>query len=70
MKQTKKQSFTEAISNTAVGFIVSYVSTFLIFPLVGLKTTPGTNLIIVLYFTAVSILRGYVIRRLFNKKQL
>ncbi|NRR90637.1 hypothetical protein HSX10_03565 [Winogradskyella undariae] len=68
MSQTKKQSFTEALSNTAVGFIISYISTFLIFPLVGLNTSPGTNLVIVIYFTAVSILRGYVLRRWFNKK--
>lgn len=66
--QTKKQSLTEAISNTAVGFIVSYLSTFVIFPLVGVETNAGTNLVIVIYFTAVSILRSYVIRRWFNKK--
>jgi hypothetical protein len=68
MSQTKKQSFIEAISNTAVGFIVSYISTFLIFPLVGVATSAGTNLVIVFYFTVVSILRSYIIRRCFNKK--
>jgi len=66
--QTKKQSLTEAITNTAVGFGISYVSTFLIFPVLGIVTSPGTNLIIVIYFTIISILRGYVIRRFFNKK--
>ncbi|QQV91554.1 hypothetical protein Peternella1_18 [Winogradskyella phage Peternella_1] len=66
--QSKKQSFTEALSNTAVGFIVSYISTFLIFPLVGFTSSPGKNLIITCYFTIVSILRGYVIRRWFNNK--
>lgn len=66
--QTKKQSLTEAITNTAVGFGISYVSTFLIFPVLGIVTSPGTNLIIVIYFTIISILRGYVLRRVFNKK--
>lgn len=66
--QTKKQSLTEAITNTAVGFGISYVSTFLIFPVLGIVTSPGTNLIIVIYFTIISILRGYVLRRAFNKK--
>lgn len=66
--QTKKQSLTEAITNTAVGFGVSYASTFLIFPLLGMHTNAGTNLVIVIYFTAVSILRGYVVRRWFNKR--
>lgn len=67
--QTKKQSFIEALSNTAVGFIISYASTFLIFPLVGLETNAGTNLIITIYFTIISIFRSYVIRRWFNKKK-
>ncbi|MBU2923033.1 hypothetical protein KO504_16915 [Winogradskyella psychrotolerans] len=70
MSQSKKQSFTEALSNTAVGFIVSYISTFLIFPAVGFESSPGKNLIITIYFTIVSILRGYVIRRWFNNKDV
>ena len=66
--QTKKQSFIESASNTAVGFLVSYASTFLIFPLMGFNSSGTQNLIITIYFTLVSILRGYVIRRYFNKK--
>lgn len=67
--QTKKESFIESASNTAVGFLVSYASTFLIFPLMGFNSTGTQNLIITIYFTLVSILRGYVIRRYFNKKK-
>lgn len=67
--QTKKQSFTEAISNTAIGFIISYISTFIIFPLVGFESSASINLIITVYFTIISIFRGYVIRRWFNNKQ-
>ena len=66
--QTKKQSFIEALTNTGIGFLVSFASTFLIFPLVGVKTNAGINLIITIYFTIISILRGYVLRRWFNKK--
>ena len=65
--QTKKQSLIESLTNTAIGFVVSYASTFLIFPLLGMQTSAGTNLIITVYFTIISILRGYVIRRWFNK---
>jgi hypothetical protein len=67
--QTKKESFIESASNTAVGFLVSYASTFLIFPLMGFNSSGTQNLIITIYFTLVSILRGYVIRRYFNKKK-
>lgn len=69
--QTKKQSFIEAVTNTTVGFIISLTATFIIFPLVGVATTPFKNVLITLFFTAISIARGYIIRRVFNsKKQL
>jgi len=67
--QTKKQSLIESLTNTAIGFVISYASTFLILPLVGVQTSAGTNLVITIYFTVISILRGYVIRRWFNKKK-
>jgi hypothetical protein len=66
--QTKKQSFLESVTNTAIGFIISLASTFVIFPLMGLHSTAGKNIVITLFFTLVSILRGYVIRRFFNKR--
>ena len=66
--QSKKHSFIEALSNTAIGFLISYASTFLIFPLVGLQSSSGKNLLITIFFTVISILRGYFIRRYFNGK--
>ena len=68
MSQTKKQSFTEALTNTAIGFIISYASTFIIFPLMGFNSSATDNIIITLFFTIVSILRSYLIRRYFNRK--
>jgi hypothetical protein len=70
MTQTKKQSFTESVTNTAIGFIVSLASSFVLFPLVGFKTNAGINIVVTLYFTAISIIRSYVIRRYFNKKTI
>jgi high-affinity Fe2+/Pb2+ permease len=66
--QTKKQSFIESLTNTFVGFAISFAATFLIFPLVGIQSSGAKNFVITLFFTVVSILRGYVIRRYFNKK--
>lgn len=65
--QTKRNSFIEATTNTAIGFIISLASTFLVFPLVGVNTTSKQNLEVTLYFTVISIIRGYVLRRMFNK---
>lgn len=66
--QTKKQSFIESITNTAVGFGISLLATFIIFPLVGVESSAGKNLVITIFFTVISILRSYLLRRYFNKK--
>lgn len=66
--QTKTQSFIEISANTAVGFIISYASTFIIFPFVGFESSNSQSFIVTLFFTVVSLLRGFVIRRIFNKK--
>lgn len=68
--QTKKQSLIESISNTAIGFVISYAATFLIFPLVGFESNAGKNILITLFFTVVSIIRSYTLRRFFNGKVL
>ena len=65
--QTKKQSFLESITNTLVGFIISLAATFVIFPIVGVASTGAKNIAITLFFTIISVLRGYVVRRFFNK---
>ncbi len=67
--QTKKQSLIESITNTLVGFCISLGASFIIFPMVGIESTGSKNIIIVLFFTVISIVRGYVIRRVFNYKQ-
>ena len=66
--QSKKQSFIESITNTAIGFVISLAATFIIFPLVGFESSLSKNLIVTLCFTIVSIARGYFIRRFFNNK--
>lgn len=67
--QTKTNSLIEAVTNTSVGFIISLAATFVIFPLVGVESTGAKNIVITLFFTIISILRGYIVRRIFNKKQ-
>ena len=69
MSQSKKQSLIEAITNTAVGFGISLLSIFIIFPVLGIHSTPGKNVAITLYFTVISIARSYVLRRFFNRKR-
>ena len=66
--QTKKQSFIESLSNVAIGYLISLLSLFIIFPVLGIESSASKNFIITLYFTLISIVRSYVLRRYFNKK--
>lgn len=66
--QTKKQSLIESLTNVLIGYLTALVSQWLIFPLFEIKVSVQDNLIIWLYFTVISLLRSYIIRRYFNKK--
>ena len=68
MSQSKKQSLIEAVTNTIVGFGISFLSITLILPLMGFETSTGQNLTLTVYFTFISIGRSYILRRIFNKK--
>ena len=67
MPQTKRQSFLETVTNVGTGYIIAIFSQMLIFPLFDIKTNFGDNLLIALWFTIISIIRGYLFRRLFNR---
>lgn len=67
--QTKRQSFTEALVNVAIGYSISLISLFIIFPIVGIESTTSKNVMITLYFTIISIGRSYLLRRYFNNKK-
>ncbi len=64
--QTRLMSLVEAGANIAVGYLVAVLTQMLVFPLFGLHTTLGENLLIGGLFTIASLIRGYVLRRLFN----
>lgn len=68
MNQTKLQSFVEAVFNTAIGFVVAMASQILVFPLFGIHVPIETNLGISAWFTLISVVRSYVIRRWFNDR--
>lgn len=66
--QTKKQSLSESITNIIIGYIVALISQLIVFPVVGVESTFSQNIKISLYFTVISLVRSYVIRRYFNSK--
>ena len=67
MRQTKTESFIESILNTASGFGVSLLFwTYVVVPVWNLPVTMSQNLVITAWFTALSVGRAFVWRRLFN----
>ena len=66
MKQSRWMSLVEAVTNVLVGYGVAVMTQVLVFPLFGLHATLRDNLTIGLVFTAVSLVRGYCLRRVFE----
>ena len=66
MEQTKLESAIEVVVNVLIGYVVATASQIMIFPLFGIFLPLSDNLLIGAYFTAISIVRGYVVRRFFN----
>lgn len=69
MEQSKLSSLVEASMNIVIGFVIALLSQIVVFPVVGIHGVPlSTNLEIGAYFTAISLVRSYVIRRWFNAR--
>ncbi len=64
-QQRRRISFLETLLNTAIGFGVALLSQFAVFPLFDIYVPLETNLWIGFWFTVISIVRGYLVRRLF-----
>jgi len=66
MSQTRTMSLVETITNVAIGLIVSFLSQVAIFKLYDIHISLAQNLELTLYFTVVSVIRGFALRRFFN----
>jgi hypothetical protein len=68
MNQTKLGSFIETCVNTAIGYVIAVSSQIVIFPMFDIHVPLSDNFKIGLWFTVISIARGYVLRRWFNAR--
>lgn len=66
MRQSRRISLVESVTNIAVGYGVAVLVQIGLFPLFGMAVTLGDNLIIGGVFTVVSLVRSYTLRRAFN----
>ena len=67
--QTKKQSLIETLTSVFVGWLIGVILNLTILPLFDYNITVVDSLWVSLIFTAVSVVRGYIIRRWFNSKE-
>ena len=65
--QTKTQSLIESIINILIGYGVAVGSQMLIFPWFNIHVAAKTNIYIGLWFTLISLIRSYALRRCFNE---
>ena len=64
--QSHVHSWLETLSNTTIGFAVSFTMQAVLYPLYGIHVSVWGNLGLTGIFTAVSIVRGFFVRRLWN----
>jgi hypothetical protein len=65
--QSRTASMTEAVANIVVGFVVSVVITAWLLPAMGHQVSLSENLLMTSVFTVASLIRGFAIRRAFNR---
>lgn len=68
-RQSRKMSFLESMTNVVVGYVLAILTQILVFPWFGIEAGFGEHLTIGLAFIFVSLVRGYVLRRVFEHAQ-
>lgn len=66
MQQTRIESLVESLFNIVIGYGVALISQIIVFPFFDIHVPLSTNLWIGAWFTIISLVRSYVIRRWFN----
>lgn len=64
--QSRLGSAAEAVANVAVGYAVNFAANLAVLPVFGFDVSAGEAAGIGVVFTAISLARSYLLRRLFN----
>lgn len=65
--QSKLGSLAEAFTNILIGITIGFLSNIIVLPAFGYAVTLSDGMLISLVFTGISLVRSYVVRRVFNK---
>jgi hypothetical protein len=68
MTQSRTASLIESVFNVVIGYGVALASQLVIFPMFGIHLPLSDNLAIGAWFTLISLVRSYTIRRYFNAR--
>lgn len=66
MKQSRTMSMAEAATNVVIGYVLAIATQIVVFPWFGIETGLAEHMTIGLAFVGVSLVRGYLLRRLFE----
>ena len=66
--QSRAHSLIESVTNVAIGYGVAVASQLAVFPMFGIHVTMADNLAIGAWFTVISIVRSYMVRRWFTRR--
>lgn len=64
--QKARHSFLEACIGTTIGYGIAFGANMVILPLFGYTPSLAHNFWITNFFTVISVIRSYYVRRLFN----
>lgn len=67
MSQSRTISLVEATTNVAVGYGLAIITQMIVFPWFGIEVALEDHLALGLAFLIVSLVRAYVLRRLFDR---
>lgn len=66
MRQSRRMSLVESLTNVSVGFAVSFTANMIVLPAFGYPISVREGLAMGAIFTGIAVVRSYAIRRLFN----
>ena len=66
VRQSRIMSLVEAATNVVVGYVLAIATQIVVFPWFGIETGLAEHLTIGLAFVGVPLVRGYLLRRLFE----
>lgn len=67
MPQSRCLSLLEAVTNVVVGYVLAVLTQLIVFPWFGFTASLQDNLAIGAAFVGVSLIRGYALRRVFER---